>query len=110
MILDQLFTIHNGLIVQICCLYVHGLHKLLVIDSLPLSCTLFLVMQNAEGVIATALMYADAVWDRDALDSDELSFRVGDVIEVLDMTDDVWWHGSVGETSGWFPASFVRVR
>lgn len=69
-----------------------------------------MIMQNAEGVIATALMYADAVWDRDALDSDELSFRVGDVIEVLDMTDDVWWHGSVGETSGWFPASFVRVR
>lgn len=55
-------------------------------------------------------MYADAVWDRVALDQDELSFRVGDVIEILDMTDDVWWHGSVGDSSGWFPASFVRVR
>ena len=68
-----------------------------------------MIMQNAEGVIATALMYADAVWDRDALDSDELSFRVGDVIEVLDMTDDVWWHGSVRETSGWFPAVYSRL-
>ncbi len=55
-------------------------------------------------------MYADAVWDRVAIGStDELSFRAGDVIEILDMTDDVWWHGSVGESSGWFLASFVRV-
>ena len=66
-------------------------------------------LQGSEGVIATSLMYADAVWDRVALDSDELSFRVGDVVEILDMTDDVWWHGSVSESSGWFPASFVRV-
>lgn len=61
-------------------------------------------------MIATPLVYADAVWDRDAQDSDEISFEVGDVIEILDMTDDVWWQGSVHDTVGWFPASFVRVR
>ena len=55
-------------------------------------------------------MYADAVWDRDAQDSDEISFEVDDVIEILDMSDDVWWQGSVHGTVGWFPASFVRVR
>lgn len=55
-------------------------------------------------------MYADAVWDHDAQDSDEISFEIGDVIEILDMTDDVWWQGSVHDTVGWFPASFVRVR
>ena len=60
--------------------------------------------------MATSLMYADAVWDRVANDSDELSFRVGDVIEILDMTDDTWWQGSVQEKSGWFPSAFVRVR
>ena len=54
-------------------------------------------------------MYADAVWDRMAMENDELSFRVGDVIEILDMTDDTWWQGSVREKSGWFPSSFVRV-
>lgn len=64
-------------------------------------------------------MYADAVWDRTAQEADELSFRVGDVIEILDMTEDLWWLGSVKEQvkeqdstkelSGWFPASFVRV-
>lgn len=65
--------------------------------------------QNPENLIATPLMYADAVWDRVALETDELSFRVGDVIEILDMTDDTWWQGSVRERSGWFPSSFVRV-
>jgi len=54
-------------------------------------------------------MYADAVWDRVALEDDELSFSVGDAIEILDMTDDVWWYGSVQCFNGWFPASFVRV-
>lgn len=54
-------------------------------------------------------MYADVVWDRVAVEDDELSFRVGDVIEILDMTDDIWWHGSVHEDSGWFPSTFVRV-
>ena len=61
-------------------------------------------------MIATPLMYADAVWDHDARDSDEISFEVGDVIEILDMTDDVWWQGSVRDTVGWLQASFVRVR
>ena len=55
-------------------------------------------------------MVADAMWDRDAEESDELAFRVGDVIEILDMSDDTWWQGSIGEATGWFPASFVRVR
>ena len=54
-------------------------------------------------------MCADAVWDRDSQETDELSFRVGDVIEILDMSDDVWWQGSANDKMGWFPASFVRV-
>lgn len=71
--------------------------------------TVLIHPQNSDGVIATSLMYADAVWDRVALEDDELSFSVGDAIEILDMTDDVWWYGSVDSANGWFPASFVRV-
>ena len=54
-------------------------------------------------------MYADAVWDRVGNENDELSFSVGDVIEILDMSDDTWWQGNVREESGWFPSAFVRV-
>ncbi len=66
-------------------------------------------LQTSDGEIATSLMYADAVWDRVALEEDELGFGVGDAIEILNMTDDVWWYGSVNSANGWFPASFVRV-
>ena len=67
------------------------------------------LLQNSESVMATSLMYADVVWSRVAQDRDELGFTVGDEVQVLDMTDDMWWYGSVQDTVGWFPASFVRV-
>ena len=75
--------------------------------SSPLSPSLF--PQNPENLVVTSLMYADAVWDRVGIDGDDLSFRVGDVIEILDMSDDTWWQGNVREKSGWFPSAFVRV-
>jgi Rho guanine nucleotide exchange factor 4 len=68
------------------------------------------VDQNTDNLVVTSLMYADAVWDRVGMESDELSFNVGDVIEILDMSEDTWWQGNVREKSGWFPSSFVRLR
>ena len=44
------------------------------------------------------------------MDREELGFRAGDVIEVKDVSDKDWWWGSLGCTSGWFPATFVRVN
>ncbi len=41
---------------------------------------------------------------------DELGFRAGDVITVKDASDKDWWWGALGRRSGWFPATFVRVR
>jgi hypothetical protein len=52
---------------------------------------------------------AEAVWDHVAMEPEELAFRAGDVIEVLDTMDRDWWWGSRCEDSGWFPAAFVRV-
>ncbi|XP_023726121.2 rho guanine nucleotide exchange factor 4 [Cryptotermes secundus] len=53
---------------------------------------------------------AEAVWDHVAMEPEELAFRAGDVIEVLDTMDRDWWWGSRNEDSGWFPAAFVRLR
>ena len=61
------------------------------------------------SLVETDLLYADALWDQEPSDTQELSFKANDVIEVLDMSDDDWWYGCVGFRSGWFPASFVRV-
>lgn len=44
------------------------------------------------------------------MDDQELGFKAGDVIEVMDATNREWWWGRVADGEGWFPASFVRVR
>ncbi|XP_014470070.1 PREDICTED: uncharacterized protein LOC106742017 isoform X2 [Dinoponera quadriceps] len=53
---------------------------------------------------------AEAVWDHVAMETEELAFRAGDVIDVLDTLDKDWWWGSCRGMHGWFPAAFVRLR
>jgi len=55
------------------------------------------------------VILAEAVWDHVAMEPEELAFRAGDVIEVLDTLDRDWWWGATGENCGWFPSAFVRV-
>ncbi|KAK3734362.1 hypothetical protein QZH41_016665 [Actinostola sp. cb2023] len=54
--------------------------------------------------------FAEALWDHVTMDPEELSFKAGDIITVISMTNIDWWFGQVGEMVGWFPAPFVRVR
>ncbi|KAA8580964.1 hypothetical protein FQN60_013922, partial [Etheostoma spectabile] len=42
------------------------------------------------------------------MDDQELGFKAGDVIEVVDATNKEWWWGRIMDSEGWFPASFVR--
>ena len=77
--------------------------------ALPLSPSLSPPPLQRASLVETDLLYADALWDQEPSDTQELSFKANDVIEVLDMSDDDWWYGCVGCRSGWFPASFVRV-
>ena len=44
------------------------------------------------------------------MEHDELGFKVGDVIRVVDMKNADWWWGELDTAQGWFPATFVRVR
>ncbi|XP_051008776.1 rho guanine nucleotide exchange factor 4 isoform X2 [Acomys russatus] len=53
---------------------------------------------------------AEALWDHVTMDDQELGFKAGDVIEVMDATNREWWWGRVADGEGWFPASFVRLR
>lgn len=56
------------------------------------------------------VVLAEAVWDHVTMDSEELAFQAGTLIEVVDCTSDKdWWFGHVGDKKGWFPAAFVRV-
>lgn len=52
---------------------------------------------------------AEAVWDHVAIEPEELAFRAGELIDVLDTLDKDWWWGCCRGEHGWFPAAFVRV-
>ncbi|KAJ8968727.1 hypothetical protein NQ317_000736 [Molorchus minor] len=56
------------------------------------------------------IILAEAVFDHVAIEAEELAFRAGDVIEVVETANRDWWWGSTNGKSGWFPAQFVRLR
>lgn len=53
---------------------------------------------------------AEAVWDHVAMESEELGFRAGDVVTVIDNQDRDWWWGESAGRAGWFPSLFVRLK
>ncbi|XP_033087837.1 rho guanine nucleotide exchange factor 4 isoform X2 [Trachypithecus francoisi] len=57
-----------------------------------------------------SVVCAEALWDHVTMDDQELGFKAGDVIEVMDATNRAWWWGRAADCEGWFPASFVRLR
>ncbi|XP_056597080.1 uncharacterized protein arhgef4 isoform X3 [Triplophysa dalaica] len=61
-------------------------------------------------LISDGSVCAEALWDHVTMDDQELGFKAGDVIEVVDATNKEWWWGRVMDSEGWFPASFVRLR
>ncbi|XP_007907357.1 rho guanine nucleotide exchange factor 4 isoform X2 [Callorhinchus milii] len=56
-----------------------------------------------------SVVYAEALWDHVTMDDQELGFKAGEVIEVVDATNKEWWWGRIADSEGWFPASFVRL-
>ncbi|XP_061098303.1 uncharacterized protein LOC133128635 isoform X2 [Conger conger] len=61
-------------------------------------------------LISDGSVCAEALWDHVTMDDQELGFKAGDVIEVVDATNKEWWWGRIQDNEGWFPASFVRLR
>lgn len=56
-----------------------------------------------------SIVYAEALWDHVTMDDQELAFKAGDVIQVLEASNKDWWWGRNEDKEAWFPASFVRV-
>ncbi|KAK9721912.1 hypothetical protein K7432_003034 [Basidiobolus ranarum] len=48
-----------------------------------------------------------ALYDFDSTDDSSLSFRKGDIIEVITQLDSGWWDGLCNGLRGWFPSEFV---
>ncbi|XP_054478713.1 uncharacterized protein spata13 isoform X1 [Anoplopoma fimbria] len=63
-----------------------------------------------EWISSGHTVYAEALWDHVTMEEQELAFKAGDVIRVLDASDKDWWWGRGADKEAWFPSSFVRVR
>ncbi|KAI0304394.1 ras GEF [Multifurca ochricompacta] len=53
--------------------------------------------------------FCRAKYDYQSTDDASLSFRRGDIIEVLTRLETGWWDGLLGEERGWFPSNYVDV-
>ncbi|KAL7279895.1 hypothetical protein ACG7TL_006304 [Trametes sanguinea] len=63
--------------------------------------------QGEEQYIPT--FFCRALYDYQTNDSSSLSFRRGDIIEVLTRLESGWWDGLLNDERGWFPSNYVTV-
>lgn len=52
-------------------------------------------------------MQVKALFDFEAKEKGELSFKRGEIIQVLDKIDDNWWTGACKGHTGIFPQNYV---
>ena len=67
-------------------------------------------MNGFSGSVAPAgAMYVRALYDYDADDRTSLSFRQGDVIQVITQLESGWWDGVINGVRGWFPSNYCAI-
>lgn len=54
-------------------------------------------------------LYVRALYDYDADDRTSLSFRQGDIIQVITQLESGWWDGVIHGIRGWFPSNYCAV-
>ncbi|KAI9806795.1 MAG: hypothetical protein M1826_004638 [Phylliscum demangeonii] len=54
-------------------------------------------------------MYVRALYDYEVDDRTSLSFRVGDLIQVLNQLETGWWDGVLRGVRGWFPSNYCAL-
>ncbi|KAL9583271.1 MAG: hypothetical protein Q9203_005148 [Teloschistes exilis] len=70
------------------------------------------VGMNNPGVGVSAAppaLYVRALYDYDADDRTSLSFRQGDIIQVLTRLESGWWDGVIHGVRGWFPSNYCAI-
>ena len=54
-------------------------------------------------------MYVRALYNYETDDHTSLSFRQGDIIQVLTQLESGWWDGVINDVRGWFPSNYCVV-
>lgn len=54
-------------------------------------------------------LFVRAMYDYDADDHTSLSFRRGDIIQVLNQLETGWWDGVMENVRGWFPSNYCAI-
>ncbi|KAI2087486.1 cell division cycle- protein [Ophidiomyces ophidiicola] len=54
-------------------------------------------------------LYVKALYDYTSDDRTSLSFRQGDIIQVLNQLETGWWDGVIADVRGWFPSNYCAV-
>ncbi len=54
-------------------------------------------------------LFVRALYDYEADDQTSLSFRQGDIIQVLTQLESGWWDGVINDVRGWFPSNYCTV-
>lgn len=71
--------------------------------------SVYVCMLSTQCLSSGQTVYAEALWDHVTMEEQELPFKAGDVIRVVEAPDKDWWWGKGADKEGWFPSSFVRV-
>lgn len=58
---------------------------------------------------APPALYVRALYDYTADDRTSLSFRQGDIIEVITRLESGWWDGMLRGVRGWFPSNYCAI-
>ena len=63
---------------------------------------------SLNGCISTALCQCRSLYEYNATQSDELSIKPGDIINVTAKLDGGWWQGELNNRTGIFPENYVQ--
>lgn len=66
-------------------------------------------MNGLAGSVNAQGLYVRALYDYDADDRTSLSFRQGDIIQVITQLESGWWDGVIHGVRGWFPSNYCAM-